>query len=174
MIREAPLVNACGGRNVASSHLQAHGFIYTAMQPDSPQFHYKQRSAFQGNMCQVKCNFKWSSYPYSLGQYVSKFLWLKTLPPGRFSWNTVKGTTDSRHFTLTVTESFLTHSTSWVQSRSFNKLWNLGQTLAWFWLAKGKKYRRTEVSFTKLSICRLDFPPVTGGPSLKIVVSYWE
>ena len=32
--------------------------------------------------------------------------------------------------------STLTHSTPLVQSRSFNKLWNLGQTSAWFCLAK--------------------------------------
>ena len=36
--------------------------------------------------------------------------------------------------------STLTHSTPSVQSRSINKLWNLGQTSAWFCLAKSKKY----------------------------------
>ena len=35
--------------------------------------------------------------------------------------------------------SMLTHSTPLVQSRSFNKLWYLGQT-SWFCLAKGENY----------------------------------
>ena len=35
--------------------------------------------------------------------------------------------------------STLTHSTPLVQSKSFNKLWNFGQTSAWFCLAKGEK-----------------------------------
>ena len=34
----------------------------------------------------------------------------------------------------------LTHSTPFVQSRGFNKLWNLGQTSAWSCLTKVKKY----------------------------------
>ena len=34
-----------------------------------------------------------------------------------------------------------THSTLLVQSRSFNKHWNLGQISAWFCLAKGEKYK---------------------------------
>ena len=36
--------------------------------------------------------------------------------------------------------STLNHSTPLVQSRSFNKLWNLGQTSTWFCLSKGNKY----------------------------------
>ena len=36
--------------------------------------------------------------------------------------------------------STLTHSTPLAQSRSFNKLRNLGQTLAWFCLVKSEKY----------------------------------
>ena len=35
-----------------------------------------------------------------------------------------------------------THSTPLVQSRSFNKLWYLGQTSAWLCLAKGENYTR--------------------------------
>ena len=42
--------------------------------------------------------------------------------------------------------STLTHSTSLVQNRSFNKLWYLGQTSAWLCLAKGEKYRDTDKS----------------------------
>ena len=34
----------------------------------------------------------------------------------------------------------LTHLTPLVQSRSFNNLWNLGQTSVWFCLEKGEKY----------------------------------
>ena len=37
--------------------------------------------------------------------------------------------------------SMLIHSTPLVQNRSFNKLWNLGETSAWFCLAKGEKYK---------------------------------
>ena len=36
--------------------------------------------------------------------------------------------------------SALTQSTSLFQSRSFKNFWNLGQTSAWFCLAKGEKY----------------------------------
>ena len=40
----------------------------------------------------------------------------------------------------THTIEYLAPSTPSVQSRSFNKLWNLGQTSAWFCLAKGEKW----------------------------------
>ena len=46
-----------------------------------------------------------------------------------------KGTTDTKALSST-----LTHSTPSVQSRSFNKLWNLGQSSAWPYLVKGEKY----------------------------------
>ena len=36
--------------------------------------------------------------------------------------------------------STVTHSIPLVQSRSFNKLWNIGKTSAWFCLSKGEKY----------------------------------
>ena len=46
--------------------------------------------------------------------------------------NIGKGTTEAL--------SRLTHSTPLAQSRSFNKLWNIGQSLAWFCLGKVEKY----------------------------------
>ena len=42
--------------------------------------------------------------------------------------------------------STLTHSTSLVRSRPLNKLWNLGQTSAWFCLAKGENYMKTALT----------------------------
>ena len=47
-------------------------------------------------------------------------------------WNIVKGTRDPRHWVLWLIKHLL------VQSRSFNKLWNLGRTSAWLYLAKGE------------------------------------
>ena len=46
-----------------------------------------------------------------------------------------KGTTGTKALLST-----LTHSTPSVQSRSFNKLWNLGQSSAWLYFVKGEKY----------------------------------
>ena len=67
------------------------------------------------------------SFPYLTKHYFIKndrwaSSFFKTLP---------KGKTDP---------STLTHSTPLVQSRRLNKLWNLGQTSAWFCLEKGEKY----------------------------------
>ena len=73
------------------------------------------------------------SFPYLTKHYFIKndrwaSSFFKTLP---------KGKTDP---------STLTHSTPLVQSRPLNKLWNLGQTSAWFCLAKGENYMKTALT----------------------------
>ena len=61
-------------------------------------------------------------------QYQSQKFW-----SNYWSWYIAKGTKAKALRTLT-------HSTPLVQSRSSNKLWNLDQTFAYFFLAKGEKY----------------------------------
>ena len=61
-------------------------------------------------------------------QYQSQKFWSHY-----WSWYIAKGTKAKALRTLT-------HSTPLVQSRSSNKLWNLDQTFAYFFLAKGEKY----------------------------------
>lgn len=75
------------------------------------------------------CSFKLFTFSEELelllwGDIQKESIYKKTLPKAQW----------------TQALTTLTHSTPLVQSRSFNKLWNLGQTSVWFCLARGEKY----------------------------------